>query len=163
MRPLSRPLAVLAALAALAAPLAAQEPAPRKALWDVFASDDLAELQRRVAADPRLRDSRDDTQQTLLHQAVDRNARRCAEWLLGQGAHVDATAYNSFTPLHLAAGRGFVDTVKLLLKHGAKLELRASFGPTPLQFAAQSRQRAVVELLQNAGAVYDLDTAVMLA
>ena len=74
------------------------------------------------------------------------------ELLINNGADVNLTINNGFTPLHYAAGWGNLDTVQLLVKRGAILDKDNDFGDTPLLLAAQEQQMEAVKILAISGA-----------
>lgn len=74
-----------------------------------------------------------------------------AEWLVGQGANINAADMHGRTPLHhrSASWKGGVD---LLLSLGADIEARDDRGHTPLHAAAESHKSASVHALLKSGA-----------
>lgn len=102
-----------------------------------------------------------------LHDAVADGDVAQVEALLQAGADVNAKTYNQFTALHLA------DTpqmVELLLRFHPRLDDVSAAG-TPLQYATEKYSRrgdgernweAIVELLKQAGAEYDITSAIRL-
>lgn len=116
----------------------------------------------------------DELQRTPLHLAGRFGFVEAATWLIANGADVNAKAYNGFTPLHYTP---HPEIVKLLIQAKADLETLDNFGSTPLKSHASTaahlasasdcaeqcaRAKAVVELLRDAGAKYDIYTAVCL-
>lgn len=114
----------------------------------------------------------DDSQRTPLHLAGRFGYVEVAKWLIANGADVNVKAYNGFTPLHYSP---HPEIVKLLIQAKVELETRDNFGSTPLQRHASSvahfasapncaelcgQATAVVKLLRDAGARYDVYTAV---
>nr|XP_009685045.1 PREDICTED: NF-kappa-B inhibitor epsilon [Struthio camelus australis] len=61
---------------------------------------------------------------TPLHLAVECRNRRAVQFLLRNGAYVDAQMYNGCTPLHLAVGRKDVAIAAILSHSGADTLLR---------------------------------------
>jgi ankyrin repeat protein len=68
------------------------------------------------------------------------------------GAHADAFAGRSDTPLIIASYNGHVDAVRALLAAGAGVNVTNSWGETPLRYAAAYGQPAILHLLLAAGA-----------
>jgi len=110
----------------------------------------------------------DDSSQTPLHVAVHRGKLAVVKLLLENKADVKARAYNQFTPLHLASDPQIVAE---LLKYKPDLNARDSaLCQTPLEAAASSRRtadadvksRKIVKMLLDAGAPYDIHSAVYL-
>jgi uncharacterized protein len=54
---------------------------------------------------------------------------------LENGAEINATNSEGFTPMHGAANRGWESVIKLLAERGAKLDVKDKEGRTPLTFA----------------------------
>lgn len=61
---------------------------------------------------------------TPLHLAVECHNRRAVQFLLRNGAYVDAQMYNGCTPLHLAVGRKDATIAAILSHSGADTLLR---------------------------------------
>ncbi|NXW60271.1 IKBE inhibitor, partial [Eurystomus gularis] len=61
---------------------------------------------------------------TPLHLAVESHNRRAVQFLLRNGAYVDAQMYNGCTPLHLAVGRKDAAIAAILSHSGADTLLR---------------------------------------
>jgi ankyrin repeat protein len=125
---------------------------------------------RLIRADPKWVKRRDRYQQTPLHIAARWGFKKVVRRLLAQGANVNATAYNGFTPLHLAADPA---VVKLLLKFKADVNAGGA-SETALERAASNyahlgqysdpgpgreKWRAITKILLRAGARYDLHSA----
>jgi hypothetical protein len=72
---------------------------------------------------------------TLLHIAAGGRYGAEVEWLIAQGADVNATDADGQTPLHGAASNSDPTTCSILLKHGALLAHRDRNGKTPLDLA----------------------------
>jgi ankyrin repeat protein len=69
---------------------------------------------------------------TLLHMAINQQARHSVEWLLAEGADIEAEDSEGLRPLHEAVLAGAPELVELLLGRGADPNARASFGRQPL-------------------------------
>jgi len=74
------------------------------------------------------------------------------EYLLQQGARVDAQSRWGDTALHLAASECHLDIVKLLVKFGADINKTNVNGETPLYAAVSKGHLEVVKYLLNRGA-----------
>jgi hypothetical protein len=81
------------------------------------------------------------------------------EWLVQQGASIDAPDASGRTPLSWAAGRGSLDEVEYLLENGADVAKADRLGRTALHFAVFSGEVPVVERLLAASADVDLQDA----
>ncbi|VEL24881.1 unnamed protein product [Protopolystoma xenopodis] len=69
------------------------------------------------------------------------------EYLLRNGAEIDCTARNGFTPLHIAAKQGNHELASLLLVHNASVDAISRGGYTPLHFAAREGNVELVKKL----------------
>lgn len=146
---------------------------PLKTPHDYLAAERADLAMRMLESDPSWIHKRDRLQQTPLHVAAYHGHRDVAEWLLRHGADVNATAYNDFTPLHLARTP---EMVRLLLRCKAEVNGR-DVSRAPLRDAAGSYARlsrlpdarrdadqylAITRILRDAGAEYDITSAVSL-
>jgi ankyrin repeat protein len=86
-----------------------------------------------MKADPTWVSRRDSDDMTPLHVAASLNHAGVVEWLLDNGADVDAQAYNRFTPLHLTENPAIV---KMILRKKPNLALESVSG-TALQSALE--------------------------
>uniref|UniRef100_UPI00387FB281 Transcription factor ETV6,DARPin n=1 Tax=synthetic construct TaxID=32630 RepID=UPI00387FB281 len=80
--------------------------------------------------------------------------------LMANGADVNATDNDGYTPLHLAASNGHLEIVEVLLKNGADVNASDLTGITPLHAAAATGHLEIVEVLLKHGAdvnAYDND------
>lgn len=124
-----------------------------------------------MKADPDWIARQDEYSRTPLHIAARSGHTEAVKWLLDNGADVNAIAYNGFTPLHLTSDR---DVIELILKKKPDLSVTCgSQGQTPLQKAAANlvearnasekrKWQAITELYLDAGAEYDILTAIHL-
>ncbi|CAM9440978.1 unnamed protein product [Choristocarpus tenellus] len=74
---------------------------------------------------------RDFYDNTALHRAASMGYTTITQYLLQQGAVVDAVAKDGWTPLHLACRWGRVDVVRLLVDAGADVSKKTKDGRTP--------------------------------
>ena len=103
---------------------------PHTLLWNSTPEDGQKALEM-MKNDPTWVTKRDSDDRTPLHVAARFNHTEVVKWLLGNGADVDAQAYNRFTPLHLTKN---FEIVKLILEKKPDLTLKSVTG-TPLQAA----------------------------
>ena len=138
---------------------------PGDYLWNGFPAAAI-ELMK---SDPKLIASRDENQCTPLHHAARLGYLDGVNWLLDNGTDVNAIAYNGFTPLHLTDDPRVVE---LILEKKPDLSIRDRIvGQTLLQRAAanlvderrlseRNKWRQIVDMFLNAGAEYDILTAI---
>ncbi|MBH9575298.1 ankyrin repeat domain-containing protein [Inhella proteolytica] len=153
--PLRRLVATLLCLGPLLAsePLRA-EPPPWRPLIE---RDALEALRTQVGEppDPVWLQGADGASPLIL--AVQAGAARTTQWLLQQGAAVDARTARGSSALALASARGDVAMVRTLALAGAQLGLKSPNGYQPLDWALERGQLATVQALleiweQRAGA-----------
>ena len=89
---------------------------------------------------------------TPLHYAAFGGHAKICEYLVAQGAPINATSENGTTPLMMATREGQADAVKVLLRHKADPSLKTDTGRTALQWANASGNAEIVDLLKKAGA-----------
>lgn len=74
------------------------------------------------------------TQQTPLHVAAEEGHLHMVEYLIANGAKIDALDMHGWTPLHSACYRGHIDIVMYLLAAGADCLAVTDDGNTPLHY-----------------------------
>ena len=89
---------------------------------------------------------------SALHMAAWVGHTEVVDFLIANGANIDARAWNRVTPVVLAAVCGHDDIVKLLIARGAEVDSRTSQGRTALHAAVLEGRVSVAELLIAAGA-----------
>ncbi|MBB4844257.1 ankyrin repeat protein [Paucibacter oligotrophus] len=88
---------------------------------------------------------------TPLHYACSGPDNGVAQWLISQGADIEARAPNGTTPLMMAAGYGALDLTPLLIKAGALLTPRNAQGLSAEDFARRAgRERPQKQLAEAA-------------
>lgn len=87
---------------------------------------------------------------TPLHYACSGPDEGVVDWLLLQGAEIDARSPNGSTPLMLAAGYGGISSAERLLKAGAKAGLRNEQGQTAADFAERAGRDRLARQLRAA-------------
>lgn len=124
-----------------------------------------------IKADPTWIGRRDRSLGTPLYVATKYGFTEVVEWLLENGADVNASGNYGYTPLHATSDP---DVIKLILKKKPDLSVRPeSQGQTPLQMAAtnlvearsasqERKWQAITKLYLDAGAEYDIMTAIRL-
>ncbi len=112
----------------------------------------LEDVKQAVAAKPEAVKSKDGQRFTALHYAAEGGQPEIVEFLLAQGADVNAVGSRGETSLYLAASSGQVKVIEQLLAGGAGLELANAEGRTPLIRAAMAGQLDALKVLLAAGA-----------
>jgi ankyrin repeat protein len=135
----------------------ADELAVAKGELDIFEATSLGRRERvaeLVGRDPSTAAAWSPDGFTPLHFACFFGQDATAEFLVQNGAPVDAVSRNTMTvmPLHSATAGHRREIMRLLLEHGAPANARQQAGWAPLHEAAQSGDRELVELLLEHGA-----------
>ena len=73
---------------------------------------------------------------TPLHWACSIGSFPLVQYLISQGAEVNAQDVELNTPIHIATEKGFLQIVEYLASNGADLTLRNQKGDTPIHIAA---------------------------
>lgn len=122
------------------------------ALLDAAKKGNLVRIQRLVA--PENINCRDalGRNSTPLHLAAGYNNYEVAEYLLENGADVNAQDKGGLIPLHNASSYGHVDIAALLIKHKTKVNATDKWGFTPLHEAASKSRTQLCALLLAHGA-----------
>ena len=89
---------------------------------------------------------------TPLHKAAGAGQLVVAEFLLKNGAEIEAKDANEQTPMHWAANAGRKGMAELLIKYKANVQAADRNGNTPLHLAAENAMQSVAELLLENGA-----------
>ncbi len=87
-----------------------------------------------------------------LHWAVRMRKFDAMEWLLEQGADIEAGNPHGETPLFMAAMNGFIDCMDWLVRHGADINRRDGYGTTPMVTAVMRQNGAAARWLKEKGA-----------
>lgn len=81
-----------------------------------------------------------------LHQAVISGSVMACEFLLLNGARIDAVDLNGYSALHLATEKGSTAQAYLLLKHRARHDITAVDGKQPIDIAVEQANADIVTL-----------------
>uniref|UniRef100_A0A6B2E9M9 Putative gtpase activating protein n=1 Tax=Phlebotomus kandelakii TaxID=1109342 RepID=A0A6B2E9M9_9DIPT len=90
----------------------------------------------------------EDIDRTSLHQAVLSGSVMACEFLLLNGADINAKDRNGYTPLHLATEKGGTAQAYLLLKNRAKYDIMTAEGKQAIDIAVDSANADIVTLLR---------------
>ncbi|OTA68784.1 ankyrin [Hypoxylon sp. EC38] len=96
-----------------------------------------------------------DDEDPPLHVAVNNGNLDIVNYLLENGADINAVNKHSQTPLHIATSsdaKGIEKVIGTLINYGAELNFRDRHGWTPLMLAASKCRSNLVEALLSAGA-----------
>ncbi|WP_265027666.1 ankyrin repeat domain-containing protein [Wolbachia endosymbiont (group B) of Chorthippus parallelus] len=85
-----------------------------------------------------------------MFHSVGRNDIQRVKDYLKEGADVNYSSHNNWTPLHYAAYRNHIKLIKLLVEEGANVNAGSHY-IKPLHIAAQYGHKGVVEFLLNSG------------
>ncbi|GFS05263.1 ankyrin repeat domain-containing protein 49-like [Elysia marginata] len=101
-----------------------------------------------LSHDPKLVMSRDGDLYTPLHRAAYNDHTEMAEFLLANGAEVNARTADGWQPLHSAARWNATATAQILIQAGADINGQTNGGLTPLHLASsEPDHRSMMELL----------------
>lgn len=122
------------------------------ALLDAAKKGDLPRVQRLVTSENiNCRDAQG-RNSTPLHLAAGYNNFEVAEFLLENGADVNAQDKGGLIPLHNASSYGHLDIAALLIKHNTVVNATDKWGFAPLHEAAQKGRTQLCALLLAHGA-----------
>lgn len=125
-------------------------------IWEAAAVSEAAEFQQWIEQDTETDKEFDPNAVEptsglgLLTIAAMHGNESTTQWLIGQGANVNARARDGGTALHLAVLLGQPETAKKLITSGASLNLRNSYGATSLDHLQvdMALTRSVCDLVQ---------------
>jgi len=92
---------------------------------------------------------------TALHDTIRSGDIKIVEYLIFQGADVNATGQYNYTPLHLAVRANDLNISKLLLINRSIVNSKDDFGDTPLIDAVKNNNEELTKLLLCKGAKKD--------
>jgi ankyrin repeat protein len=122
--------------------------------FDIFidsAKGDVFRVKRILEKDPSQATATDIDGNTPLHAAAGEGQGKMVEFLLNNGAKVNAKTKTGITALHDAASGGFKEVVEVLLDGGADVNARTEGGDTPLSLALAGGHDDVADLLREHG------------
>lgn len=89
---------------------------------------------------------------TLLINAAYYNRDDVVQWLVQQGANINAQDHFGNSPLHAAVQNGNLIIIRILLDSGADTNIQNNFGNTPIWIAKPAQPTEVFKLLLQFGA-----------
>lgn len=107
----------------------------------------LQEVEKMLAADKNLINSRTELGSTPLHIAATRSNPEIAKLLLAKGADINAKDNNGAVPLHIAAYTGKKELVELFLGKGADVYAKDFHNETPRDKAHHSLSHDIKGIL----------------
>ena len=152
--------AALLLLAGCAGVQSVQLSGPAAALHDASQSGNLEEARAIVTAEPALLDSKGAGLNTPLSWAAFHGHLKVVQYLVNQGADIEAQNGDGCMPLHAAATNNHEEIARFLLDEGAVIEAKCwRFGTTPLDTAAFDGSPDVLQFLISRDANVDTDSS----
>jgi len=121
-------------------------------LWDGAKTGDLSLVKKALAmgADLQALDTRSSkTGRRAMNWAAFYNRLVVLEYLIAQGADLNATNRSGFTPLHHAVENNAVEAAQFLLQAGADKTIPTKRGVLPIETARKIGSNALVKLLEE--------------
>jgi ankyrin repeat protein len=121
--------------------------APENCMWAIAWYDDVAAAKlfikygAKINEKPGLND--------LFLGAFGWRKYKFAEWLLNQGADVNAPGPRGYTALMFAVKRKEEDTIKFLLRYGADANKKSEDGMSAMKLAKQKGPKRIAQLLEK--------------
>lgn len=109
-------------------------------------------VKEEIQNNPQLLTAVDDRGYSLLHKAAYNGHLNLLEYLISQGADINAKSGSGSTPMHGAAFYGHPEIVIVLLDRGADFDIANAGGYTPLLSAGAANRGEIVRLLVDKGA-----------
>jgi ankyrin repeat protein len=138
-------------------------------LFKAICANNIEEVSRIIKKESSQIKSRKILGQTTLHEAVRCDHPEIAEYLIKNGADVNAVDVNHVTPLHIAVEENNIMIAEILLKSGANINARGFRDKfTPLHLAIFNKNIRMAKFLFDNGADITIkdgsgETAVKLA
>jgi len=152
--------ASLLLLAGCAGVQSVQLSGPAAALHDASQSGNLEEARAIVTAEPALLDSKGAGLNTPLSWAAFHGHLELVQYLVNQGADIEAQNGDGCRPLHAVAINNHKEIARYIIEEGAVIEATCwRFGTTPLDTAAHDGSPDVLQFLISRGANVDTDAS----
>ncbi len=127
-------------------------PASAQDINEAATQGNLAQVKTWVGKDSQLVKFRDEEGRTALHWASRGVHLDVLEYLVENGANVNAMDNDNVTPLHSLSYRGDTRAMEILIEEGANVEAKEVSGLTPLMYTAYGGQEVAAALLIKHGA-----------
>lgn len=131
--------------------LSAALPAGSEDLCEAVKKGDLAKVKELVLADKESLGTKTEGGQTPLHLAAGAGNRPIIQFLIGQGADIDARDNQGNTPLHSAVSSKQVGIAKFLLAKGADVKIKNGQNMPVIVAALMSGSTELIGLILDAG------------
>jgi len=131
-------------------------PDANKEIIKAAKSGNLEKMKALLSTDATLLNARDADGSTPLHCAIWKGHRIVVEYLLANGADVNAQNNNEHwgtTPLHAAAHANQAEIARMLIACGAAVNATDMNGKSPLHHTTFHKAKAAAKVLQENGAV----------
>ena len=120
-------------------------------MLDMFDADDAETLQSMVLCGMPLDMILDEGGESLLMAAAQRNATACVEWLLDEGAEMNAANNDGSTAFHYACAFGSLHSIASLLKHDCDVDIKDDEGKTGADLADSEPWRDILNMMMALG------------
>jgi len=97
----------------------------------------------------------EDSEQNVLHQAIDKRQWGILSFLINKGAYINDKDFNGFTALAKAVVSEHAPTVQLLLENKANPKVHSDGGVSPLSTACKKNNAEITQMLLKHGAMID--------
>ena len=114
------------------------EPQPPEDIWEAAKQGNIEAVKEYLAIGVNVNAKDEVYGGTPLHFAAYRGRKEVAEFLIAEGADVNAKRNNGWVPLHHAANKGHMEVVELLIAADADMNAKdnyGDYGKTPLDYA----------------------------
>jgi len=98
-----------------------------------------------------------DSEQNVLHQAIDKEQWEILPFLIGLGAYLNDKDFNGYTSIHKAVMKEHLPAVTLLLQNKANPKVQSEDGTSPLSVATKKGNVAIAQELLAHGALIDAE------
>jgi len=127
-------------------------------IHETVKNGDLEKVKSLIQNDKQLVNLKDDAGRTPLHWASRGVYPEIMQFLIQNGADVNALDNNMVTPLISIASRGHLEAAKLLLKNGSNVHAESNeYNRTALFYSVLGGHKEVTELLLKNGAKVDIN------